>query len=76
MYTKKIILDIALWISKDYYNKVYDIIETYNIEYFNRELRDDKNKLEQIKDYESVVADKNEELNSIGFGFKIEYTIK
>jgi len=33
---------------------VYDIIE-----YFNRELRDDKNKLEQqIKEYESVVADK------------------
>ena len=63
---KKIILDIALWISKEYYNKIYDIIETYNIEYFNRELRDDKQKLEsKIKEYDSVVADKNNVITSL-----------
>jgi len=55
----KLILSIGIWINSEFYIKVSDIVNRYFINYFNTELRNDKNKLEQqIKEYESVVADK------------------
>ena len=62
----KLIAHVGIWISPEFGLKVSDVVNRYFIEYFNTELRNDKNKLEQqIKEYESVVADKNNVITSL-----------
>jgi exonuclease VII small subunit len=63
---KKLLLDIASWISKDFYDKCYDIIEKYYIDEFTREYKDNKNKLQnKIKEIEKIVEDKNNVIVSL-----------
>ena len=55
-----------MWISKDYYDKVYDIIESYSIDYFNKELKNNKEQLEiKIKEYKTLVESKNNVITSL-----------
>ncbi|CCU56199.1 transcriptional regulator [Mythimna separata entomopoxvirus 'L'] len=63
---KKLLLDIAAWVSKDFYNKCYDILESYFINEFTVEYKDNKQKLQiKLKDIEKVIEDKNNVITSL-----------
>ncbi|BAO49563.1 KilA-N domain-containing protein [Alphaentomopoxvirus acuprea] len=55
----KLILNIASWISRDFYDKCSDIINTYFINYYLKEYQNQKNKLEnKINEYDKLVNEK------------------
>lgn len=55
---KELILSISLWISNDFYDKVYKIIESYFINEFNENYKKDMNKLKKKLDVVLVETEK------------------
>jgi len=61
-----IIVHISLWISNEFAFKISKIVNNYIINNYLKEYKDKKDKLDQkIKEYESVVADKNNVIVSL-----------
>jgi hypothetical protein len=60
---KQLILNISLWISNEFYDKVSNIIENHLIKNFKDDLSLNKNKLEElnveIEKYNKLIEDKN-----------------
>ena len=66
---KQLILNISIWISNEFYNKVSNIIENHLIKNFKDELSLNKNKLEElnieIEKYNKIIEDKNNCITSL-----------
>ncbi|CCU55323.1 N1R/p28-like protein [Adoxophyes honmai entomopoxvirus 'L'] len=63
---KKLLLDIASWISIEFYDKCSNIIEKYYIDEYTKEYKDNKNKLQnKIKKIEKTIEDKNNVITSL-----------
>ncbi|CCU56202.1 N1R/p28-like protein [Mythimna separata entomopoxvirus 'L'] len=63
---KNLLLNISSWISIDFYDKCYNIIEKYYIDEFTIEYKNNKDKLQnKIKEIEKAIEDKNNVIASL-----------
>ncbi|CCU55587.1 N1R/p28-like protein [Choristoneura biennis entomopoxvirus] len=63
---KNLLLDIASWISIEFYDKCSNIIENYYINEYTIEYKDNKQKLHiKLKDIDKTIEDKNNVITSL-----------